>query len=208
MSPAGREQRRREARIRVDWLETHRPQGALLEVGAGTGEFARAAQDDGYTVVALESDARAARECEQLGLATLAGSIADLRVSLRDNTLDAVAAWHVLPRLPEPAEFLRHVRALLKTGGHLLLEVPNGEAWTARRDPARWLAEHPGHLHHFSERGLRALLEQEGFRVVTSLPFTTRVYDAASTWDLRTREWRRAGGEPPLELLRVVAVVV
>ncbi|GAA4965551.1 methyltransferase domain-containing protein [Kineococcus glutinatus] len=202
----GRPQWYREAAHRVGWLQLHRPEGALLDAGAGTGEFAKSAQDAGYTVVAVEASPAAAAACEELDLPVLQGTLTDLRQHLHDGTMDAVAAWHQLQRAPEPAAWLADVAALLKRGGHLVLEVPNAESWTAGEAGGGSAGSDGDDVHVYSERGLRLLLDRHGFDVVTALQTTTRVYDPVQVWAQKSTAWRRARRQPPLELLRVVAV--
>ena len=57
-----------EARQRLDWILLRQPDGVLVEVGAGTGEFAKVALDAGFDTYAVEPSLWAAHQAQGLSL--------------------------------------------------------------------------------------------------------------------------------------------
>ncbi len=197
----------KEAELRTTWLQLHIPDGSVLELGGGTGEFVAALEAHGYDAYGAEPSAWAAQAARELGARVTTGDLAVWRQEHPGWLVDAVVAFHVFEHVHEPRAFLAEVADVLAPKGLLALEVPNFDSVLARRHTFHWASGHlADHVYHYTERGLCALLEQAGYEVQTSLPFSTRVYDAAPMWQARRTAWRSAGiDEAPLDMLRVVA---
>ncbi len=197
----------KEAELRTTWLQLHIPDGSVLELGGGTGEFVATLEAHGYDAYGAEPSAWAAQAARELGARVTTGDLAVWRQEHPGWLVDAVVAFHVFEHVHEPRAFLAEVADVLAPKGLLALEVPNFDSVLARRHTFHWASGHlADHVYHYTERGLCALLEQAGYEVQTSLPFSTRVYDAAPTWQSRRTAWRSAGiDEAPLDMLRVVA---
>ncbi|MHB8185466.1 MAG: methyltransferase domain-containing protein [Dermatophilaceae bacterium] len=198
-----------EALKRVEWLQLYVPDGCLLEIGSGTGEFLRVATDQGYETYGVEASRWAAEEAQKLGVEIETGYLSDWRARYRDLRPDVVAIWHVLEHVPDPVSFLGEIRSTLRPGGTLVLEVPNGSSSTFKRLGLEWDAAQPDdHFFHFSPHGLELMLGAAGFAVQHTLPISRRIYLDAETWQ---REYNEAllncTDWPPLDLLRAVCVV-
>jgi SAM-dependent methyltransferase len=155
-----------------------RPPGRLLDIGAGTGRLLWLAKQAGWDVAGLElSPAMAAFAAERVGApVTTADFLAAAPGPGEAGACDVVVLRHVLEHLPDPRLAMARIRALLKPGGHLLLEMPNVEGlakqWVRfasrsglhrrRFDPALV----PGHCCEYSRRSLAALADRSGFRLV------------------------------------------
>ena len=73
-------------------------------------------------------------------------------------------AWHVLEHLAQPRDTLTGVRAALRPGGRLLLELPNIASLRATRQGEDWYGMEPAHhVAHYSPRALDALLRASGY---------------------------------------------
>jgi len=57
-----------EGRKRVEWMQLYLPEGCLLEIGCGTGEFIKVAEQDGYDVFGVEPSGWAAEHARALDL--------------------------------------------------------------------------------------------------------------------------------------------
>jgi SAM-dependent methyltransferase len=132
---------------RVGLLRKNADGGRLIEVGSGTGGFARAAKESGYDVTAVEMDARCCEYmADHLGVA----------VEQTDRPAEAlaklpqahvIAMWHVLEHLPNPAEVLAAAASRLEPGGILAIGVPNPRSLQFRVLGARWThLDAPRHL--------------------------------------------------------------
>jgi SAM-dependent methyltransferase len=145
--------------------------GLVLEVGCGSGLFLRHLRDAGFAVEGVETssaDVRYARE--RIGLTVHEGALETL--SLPHARYDAVVMIYVLEHIPDPADTLERVHALLKPGGWVVLGLPVMDSGQARWLGARWSAvtEAPRHVAIPSVDGARCLLEGAGFQDVRWAP--------------------------------------
>jgi SAM-dependent methyltransferase len=138
---------RRAASYRVSLLQRYVAGARLLEIGCGTGAFAVAARDAGFEVTGIEMSERC---CEYLteneGINAICSDqpLDALRSLPRAN---AIAMWHVLEHLPNPAEVLEQLADKLEPGGILAIAVPNPSSLQFRLLKTRWVhLDAPRHL--------------------------------------------------------------
>lgn len=107
-------------------------------------------------------------------------------VSLKDSSMDLMAATEIIEHLLSPERFLMQARRILKPGGYMLLSTPNLASWFNRLyllfgktppnyDPdslkfriktkEHWLAI--GHKSLFTLNELKKVLNAYGFRIIT-----------------------------------------
>jgi hypothetical protein len=79
---------------------------------------------------------------------------------------DGITLYHVLEHIPEPAEVCHLVRERLRSGGLLVVEVPDVGSGQARLYGDRWGMYLPDHINYFTASDLRRLLERIGFQLV------------------------------------------
>lgn len=153
--------------------------GAGLEVGSHTGAFLAAAGEGGWRFEGVDVNEDAVRFARDRGLAASCGTIEAVPPG---RTYDAVAIWNCFEQLPDPRRAARAARSLLRPGGVLALRVPDGGFYAAVRrrldGPAAPLARGVLAWNNllafpyragFTRRGLRHLLEGEGFRVLATV---------------------------------------
>jgi len=134
-----------------------------LELGCGTGQFARQLQEAGWDVEGVETSARAAAIARARGLSVHVGTIESL--GLPSEAFDVVFAWMVVEHLHDPVATLRSIHRVLKPRGLFAFSVPNCGTWESRVFGRYWYAwQVPTHLQHFTPTTLRALLRRTGFR--------------------------------------------
>jgi SAM-dependent methyltransferase len=210
-------QRRHEAAVRLRWLQGYARSGRLLEVGSASGWFLGHARDAGFVVEGVEPAAEVANAAaERWGVRVQAATAEG--AALPTGELDVVVAWHALEHIAAPAGVLERLRAALRPGGLLMIEVPNVESVASRAHGASWfhldLAHHVG---HYAPSTLAELLRRTGFTPVQVDTFPTVGYlrpdqarsPRALAWQLKQALQLRASPGSPHptrhEMLRAAA---
>ena len=141
------------------------PPGRLLDIGCGRGDFLVAAREAGWDVLGVDMvDAAAAVARGRYGLDVRTGTLADAGVE--PGSLDVVAGTHLLEHMVDTVGFLNEVRALLRPGGYVFVEVPNWRHPLRVREGGSWRHLHPfEHVTHFTAATLRDALRRGGFSV-------------------------------------------
>ncbi len=140
----------------------------VLDVGAGSGNRSVVLARHGHLVDVVEPDPdEAAMARRQLGdratvhkctIEALPQEIADYDVALFS---------HVVEHLPDPEITLAATRARLRSGGHVVVMVPNAGGIEARLFRGRWHGWEPSrHRWHFRRAVLAETLRRAGFEEV------------------------------------------
>jgi 2-polyprenyl-3-methyl-5-hydroxy-6-metoxy-1,4-benzoquinol methylase len=141
------------------------PGARLLDVGAGRGRFVVAASQAGYAASGFEPSVRGSAAAAELGAHVARAGIEDAQIG--QATVDAVTLWHVLEHLDEPGPALDRIRAWIRTGGGIVVGVPNLASLQARIGGERWYhLDVPRHRIHFTPAGVHTLLHAHGFEIV------------------------------------------
>ncbi|MBU1693117.1 MAG: class I SAM-dependent methyltransferase [Verrucomicrobia bacterium] len=140
--------------------------GRILDVGCGNGRFLEMMAGLGFEIHGIELPGLAADRAGRVrGLQLHQGALDHWPGP--ESSLDAVTLWHVLEHTTDPAAILKRCRLLLKEGGVLALEVPNGSSWQARWFGPLWFhLDPPRHLFQFTPKALTQLLRDAGFAEV------------------------------------------
>jgi SAM-dependent methyltransferase len=158
-------ERRREARVRLRYVQPWAQRARLLDVGAASGAFVAEAVEQGFDACGIEpvaSFARVAREV--LGLDVRDGDIEDIETD--SVKFQVITLWHVLEHVPEPVRHLRRLTDVLTPGGVLAVEVPNAGSALASHMGAAWPSLEPTvHVNQFTPPSLRSALERAGLEI-------------------------------------------
>lgn len=197
----------RQARLRLDWIHLYQPEGPILEVGCGTGEFLAVALADGREIYGLESSESGLRHARQLNVELVPGGMQQALERYADFEFDSVVLWDSLGYFPDPLEVLRVCRQLLGRRGRLFLEVPNCASDDAIRLSADWShAQLDQRYCHFTQPGLGYLMTAAGFQLDAMLSFSDRIYCEPGRWKQLKNQALLAGHPwPSQEWIRVVA---
>lgn len=149
------------AMIRI--VSHYKPEGVLLDVGAGDGRFALAARKSGrWQVVGSELSSDLVQRLKNAGVDARCGEID--AIGLARESVDVIWVSHVLEHLPNPADFLAKALGLLKRGGVLVILVPSNRSLRARLGLSTWhYVNPPGHLWGFRPSTVKALVSRCGF---------------------------------------------
>lgn len=158
---------REDARLLARIASVRPPPGRLLDVGAGTGWFLRAARTHGWQVVGLEPAAFTPQD----GLEIVRGTIEQAPFS--PKSFDVVTMTQVIEHLIDPLAGICTVAGWLSPGGVLAIETPNANGLSRRLRVSAWrdLNLGDGHTHLFHRRALRALCRRAGLEVLDDWTF-------------------------------------
>lgn len=155
---------------KLEWvtMASSKTSGRLLDVGAGTGHFAKYMQDHDWQVIALEPDDTARKvAAEKLNLELL--PLEDL-ASQPTSVFDVITLWHVLEHVHDVNGYLNQFHSILKPDGVLIIAVPNHTSVDAKAYGLKWAAfDVPRHLWHFSPASMELLLQKNHFRLAQKM---------------------------------------
>ena len=139
------------------------PAKRVLDVGAGSGEFAFLMTQLGKDVIGIEPNAGYAAYCrDDLGLDVRTAHLApDL---FEAGSFDLIRLNHVLEHLNDPVGYLDMISAWLAPGGVFYVEVPNIETYA--REKSRGNMFHFGHIFNFNPWTLRTAAGLAGLEEV------------------------------------------
>lgn len=153
--------RRNDADLDVRHLRAQ-PQGRLLDVGCGSGEWLLTMQELGWQVEGLDFDENAVKVATLRGLRIRCGTLEEQNYP--DECFDAITLNHVIEHLPNPVMTLAECRRILKKSGILVLYTPNSASLGHLIFNQDWRGlEPPRHLHVFCPSSMRVLLRLSGF---------------------------------------------
>jgi len=159
-------------KARLKELEALQGRGRIVDVGCAMGHFLGYAQGEGWDAIGVEPSAWAAEEGRRrYGLTIHTTTLEE--APIEPGSCDVVHANHVLEHVPDPVRFLSAARRLLKTGGRLVVEVPQelrvplSERLFGALHPELYpdLPRDATHLEFFSAAGLRAAAVRAGLKV-------------------------------------------
>jgi len=182
----------------------------LLEVGCGTGQFLKLAQDQGWRVAGLDSSSENIAKVEEKGIKGFCCNFLDYR---DPEKFDCLILGDLIEHPQNPGDFVKKSWDLLNAGGILLIATPNypnflsvlaGVIYRITRGAIRSPVEKLYMLEHttyFGIKTLRALLEDRGFTIVKSwksetdlarysFPFVLRVALSITFVISRTFGWQ------------------
>jgi 2-polyprenyl-3-methyl-5-hydroxy-6-metoxy-1,4-benzoquinol methylase len=138
---------------------------SVLDVGGGDGAFLDRARAAGLTTFAVELNAHAAEICARKGHQTLRKLLEDISPREVGGGVDILTLFQVIEHVPDPITFLRQAATLVRSGGIIVVAVPNnrGQHVVLPFDPANMP---PHHVSRWRMRDLQQLGAKCGLRIV------------------------------------------
>ena len=143
--------------------------GSILDIGCSTGFFLhRISETTDWKVKGVELAKQPSQFARNtLGLDVVTGEL--FSAHFADNSFDAIHIGDVLEHVPNPLEFLKECRRILKPNGRTYLSVPNG--FVDSKGLVRYYKEEnragrhaSGHIFFFEKKTLYKLFEITGFK--------------------------------------------
>lgn len=140
--------------------------GAILDIGAGTGDFLAVAKQNGWTTTGIEPSAKAKSIAISKGI-----SFVENTIELPNQFFDVITMWHVLEHVPDLDFQIKELKRLLKPTGTLIVAVPNFKSFDAKHYGKFWAAyDVPIHFWHFSKKAIELLFAKENMKLKKVLP--------------------------------------
>jgi 2-polyprenyl-3-methyl-5-hydroxy-6-metoxy-1,4-benzoquinol methylase len=143
----------------------------LLDIGCGTGDFLKVAQQHSWQVAGTEISSLASAKANKLlgQSCVIPGDI--LSLDLPSDYYDVVTLYHVIEHLLQPNDLIQKVYKVLKPGGIFFLETPNIAGFGARLKGKEWSQiKPPEHIIYFKSTSLKFCLQLANF--TTNFIFT------------------------------------
>ncbi|MFZ5803175.1 MAG: class I SAM-dependent methyltransferase [Candidatus Omnitrophota bacterium] len=148
-------------------------QGRLLDIGAGTGDFARFMAQNGWKVTAIEPSLAATQKALRSGV-SMFPSIEAYEEEAGTGRFDVITFLNVLEHVPHPVAVLKHYASRLKKGGVLVAQVPNDFSplqllaqKKLRKKP--WWIFIPDHCNYFNAASMRKIFRHLHFKELDCL---------------------------------------
>lgn len=150
----------------------------LLDIGSGTGVFVATMKENGFNVSALDPDERSTSHIKNNIQCPVI--CADFMMVDLEQQYDIISFNKVLEHVIDPISMLGKVAPLVKEGGIVYIEVPDGEI--AARNGKNRLEFVLEHWHIFSFTSAAMLADQAGFDVL----YQERLREPSGKFTLRT----------------------
>ena len=139
----------------------------ILDVGAGTGDFLKKCQEDGWNINGVEPNLKAKSIAERKLNTQLRSGLSEIE----GIKFDVITMWHVLEHVSDLSKAIQTLNRLLKKTGVLIIAVPNHKSYDANYYGKFWAAyDAPRHLWHFSQKAIQKLFAKQNMDVVKTLP--------------------------------------
>jgi 2-polyprenyl-3-methyl-5-hydroxy-6-metoxy-1,4-benzoquinol methylase len=118
-----------------------------------------------WKVNGIEPDSGARQSAEEINKVIIK---TEILTSFQNERFNIITLWHVLEHVHLLKETVDWLKERLSENGSLIIAVPNHESKDAEIYQAQWAAyDVPRHLYHFSQKSIKQLFEQKGFRLET-----------------------------------------
>lgn len=158
-------EKRKQAKQRLEMIESLSSKGRLLDIGCSFGFFLDEARERGWETYGLEIS----KPTYEFARTTLNLNVHNKllqEAGFESNWFDVVCMWDVLEHLLEPDIIARECARILKPEGLLCLTVPNIESRVAKACKKHWgWMIPPLHLNYFSPKTLTRFLQNYGFKI-------------------------------------------
>jgi O-antigen chain-terminating methyltransferase len=138
----------------------------ILDAGCGRGEWLELSKDEKLVARGVDINRMLVESCTETGLDAVQSEIIDYLQTLKDNSIGAVTAFHLIEHLPYEVclRFFDESLRVLKPGGLVIFETPNPE--NIQVGACNFYLD-PTHLNPLPAKTVKFLAESSGFTGVS-----------------------------------------
>lgn len=145
------------------------PDSTILDVGCGTGGFARDIMNEGYRVIGLDTSETALNYAKIRGIEELHQSTLD-EFDPRDKKIDAVTILDVIEHIDDDKSITQELARILDKGKWIIATVPAYQ-WL-------WSSHDEVHMHYrrYTKNNFKNLLKNAGFEIEFASYYNTFLF--------------------------------
>ncbi|MFP4430610.1 MAG: methyltransferase domain-containing protein [Spirochaetaceae bacterium] len=157
------------------------PTSRVLDIGCATGRLLEEFKRAGWEPAGVEVCEPAAEYARQnRGVEVFVGTLEESRFP--EGHFGVVHSSHVIEHIADARAFVQEIYRVLAPGGRLVIVTPDRGGFQARLFGSRWRSVIPDHVHLFTAKGLKRLLEDVGFDVLRKVSWGGLARGAAPEW--------------------------
>jgi SAM-dependent methyltransferase len=150
---------------RLAFLESHLPEGSVLDLGCGPGGWSRWMSSRGHRVVSVDAQSIYLQAAQGLDRRIQASA---LQLPFRDSCIDSIVCMDVLEHLDDDLAAIREMRRIARK--RILLTLPREDATLDRYNLTFLHWQDRTHRRAYTEESVRDLLHAAGCHGFTILP--------------------------------------
>jgi ubiquinone/menaquinone biosynthesis C-methylase UbiE len=144
----------------------------VVDVGCGRGGFLIWLNNNGWLAdcYGVDVDVKsvpASCEKNELGYSVFFNQGRALALPYESGTQQLLTYFHVLEHIKDIDSLLNEAYRVLKSGGHLVIEVPDAENYARHEIGTAFWVSIREHIYHFSSYSLVQILQRHGFEILT-----------------------------------------
>lgn len=175
------------AKPKVEYVEdeTGLRQGRWIDVGCGIGDMVSVLKDKGWDATGLEiSEYSIDYAKEVFGIDLIPQTLADYGKNHPEHVgeIDVISCIGLIEHVPRPLDLLGEVNQLLKLGGYVVIQVPNGGSLSCKVQSSfpenvfRHMCP-TDHFMLFTEKSLHIALAKTGFEPISTWMHGLDIYE-------------------------------
>lgn len=135
---------------------------SVLEIGSGKGAFANILSKNNYVGLDFSKNAK---QLAALNGIKIENESIHCYAEKKPELFDVVVSFQVLEHIPDPFEFIESALKTLKTGGKLIIAVPNDNSFL-KYESYNVLNMPPHHVTRWSEESLEYIAEKFNLEII------------------------------------------